>query len=113
MNQNKQSVPVSKKPIPKFSNIEEEAEFWDTHDFTEYYSFDDFKLNHPDVKFAKNLKVIYRDNDSAVDDEPLQSMHVRLPNVIIEELKKRARRQGIGASTLLRMMTINNFYQTV
>lgn len=29
-----------KEPIPKFSSYEEEAEFWDTHDVTDYW--DDF-----------------------------------------------------------------------
>lgn len=29
-----------KEPIPKFNSYEEEAEFWDTHDVTDYW--DDF-----------------------------------------------------------------------
>lgn len=28
------------KPIPAFANREAEAEFWDTHDLTDYMSFD-------------------------------------------------------------------------
>ncbi len=28
------------QPIPTFANREAEAEFWDTHDFTDYASFD-------------------------------------------------------------------------
>ena len=31
--------------------------------------------------------------------------------VIVEGIKKQARQRGIGASTLLRMMTIDNFYR--
>lgn len=31
----KQLLP--KKPIPKLSSYEEEAEFWDTHDLTDYW----------------------------------------------------------------------------
>ncbi len=32
----------ARKPIPQFSNYEEEAHFWDTHDVTDY--FDDFQV---------------------------------------------------------------------
>lgn len=41
-----------KKPrIPEFSSLEEEAQFWDTHDITEFE--DEF---HPvQVRFAKKL----------------------------------------------------------
>lgn len=28
------------KPVPAFANREAEAEFWDTHDFTDYATFD-------------------------------------------------------------------------
>ena len=31
---NRQST---KRPIPRFTTREEEAEFWDTHDFTDYW----------------------------------------------------------------------------
>ena len=37
--------------IPAFNNIEEEAEFWDTHDTTEFE--EEFKPVK--VRFAKNL----------------------------------------------------------
>ena len=40
-----------KSRIPEFSNIEKEAEFWDTHDTTEFE--DEFKPVQ--VRFAKNL----------------------------------------------------------
>ena len=40
-----------KSRIPEFSSIEEEAEFWDTHDTTEFE--DEFKPVQ--VRFAKNL----------------------------------------------------------
>lgn len=37
--------------IPEFTNIEEEAQFWDTHDTTEFE--DEFRPVQ--VRFAKNL----------------------------------------------------------
>ncbi|MBI2888171.1 MAG: hypothetical protein HYY02_13335 [Chloroflexi bacterium] len=40
-----------KGSIPEFKSIEEEAEFWDTHDTTDYE--DEFKPVK--VRFAKNL----------------------------------------------------------
>lgn len=44
-------------PIPIFKTIPEEADFWDTHDSTDYEW-----QGAPDVKFAKNLKSIYKSN---------------------------------------------------
>ena len=40
-----------KRSIPKFKSKEEEAKFWDTHDFTDYQ--DEFKPVR--VRFARNL----------------------------------------------------------
>ena len=37
--------------IPTFKNYEEEAQFWDTHDFTEFPG----EFKPVKVKFAKNL----------------------------------------------------------
>jgi len=41
----------AKRRIPEFKSIEEEAEFWDTHDTTEFE--EEFKP--VTVRFAKNL----------------------------------------------------------
>lgn len=41
-----------KEPIPKFKSYEEEAEFWDTHDVTDYW--DDFAPTH--ISFKGDLK---------------------------------------------------------
>lgn len=44
----------SPKPIPAFASREAEAEFWDTHDFTDYASFD-----HPaEVRFAPSGETV-------------------------------------------------------
>lgn len=51
MSQHNQEPKTKKSRIPEFKSYQEEAEFWDTHDFTE---FED--ETHPvDVHFAKNL----------------------------------------------------------
>ncbi len=37
--------------IPEFQSLEEEAEFWDTHDFTDYLD----ELRPVQVRFSPNL----------------------------------------------------------
>lgn len=77
-----------KLPIPEFKNIEEMANFWDTHD-SEDYQWEPA----PDVKFSKNLKSIYP-----------KVVPIRLDENTIEAVKKVARQKGIGISTTARML---------
>lgn len=70
--------------IPEFATRAEEAEFWDTHDFTDFLD----ELRPVQVRVAKNLS---------------QGLNVRLDQSDREELDRRAREQGIGPSTLVRM----------
>lgn len=70
--------------IPSFQNIEEEATFWDTHNFTEF----DEELRPVQVKVSKNLSA------------PLS---VRLDPRDRAELVRRAEARGVGPSTLIRM----------
>ena len=46
-------------PIPKFKSLKEEAEFWDTHDATDYFDFSSpFKLEYiPEEKKERVLNV--------------------------------------------------------
>ncbi len=37
---NGSDVITAKRPIPTFSSRQEEAEFWDTHDLTDYFELD-------------------------------------------------------------------------
>jgi CopG antitoxin of type II toxin-antitoxin system len=70
--------------IPAFNNIEEEAEFWDTHSFVDY--LEDFEpVNTQWVKMAPS---------------PLS---VRLDSRDRAELTMIAHERGIGPSTLVRM----------
>ena len=59
------------------------AEFWDTHDFTDY--MDEFKPVK--VRFARNLS---------------QPISIRLDPETLAELRSRAREKGIGPTTLAR-----------
>lgn len=70
--------------IPQFASYEEEAEFWDTHDTTD---FED-EMKPVKVTFAQNLS------------EPLS---IRLDPDTLAQLRARAHEKGIGPTTLARM----------
>ncbi len=71
-------------PIPDFKTREEEAAFWDTHSFTDYWH----QWKPVDVRFAKNLS---------------GGVTVRLDPDTLEELRTLAKKKGIGPTTLARM----------
>jgi len=84
MSQHDQEQPIKKSRIPEFKSYQEEAEFWDTHDFTE---FED--ETHPvEVHFAKNLS---------------ENVQVRFDPETNQQLEKLAREAGVKKSTLIRM----------
>jgi len=75
---------MTKSRIPKLKNIQEEAEFWDTHDTTDFE--DEFKTVK--VRFAKNLS---------------EGVTVRFDPVTSNKLRVEAHQKGIGPTTLIRM----------
>ena len=80
---------MSKKlTIPDFKNIQEEANFWDTHDSEDYHW-----KPAPEVKFSKNLKSIYQ-----------KVVPIRLDEKTKKAIEKVAREKGIGISTTARML---------
>lgn len=81
---------MSKKklPIPDFKSIQEEADFWDTHDTVDYQW-----EPAPELKFSKNLKSIYP-----------KVVPIRLDENTIDAVKKVAKQKGIGISTTARML---------
>lgn len=70
--------------IPSFQNLEEEAEFWDTHDTTDFP--DEFKLV-----------------EATIGPELVEKLTLRLDRKDREALVRSARRKGIAPSTLARM----------
>lgn len=81
-----------KSRIPEFSSLEEEAEFWDTHDTTEFE--DEF---HPvQVRFAKNLS---------------EGFKVRFDPETATKLREIASEQGVGPTTLIRMWILEHLRQ--
>jgi len=70
--------------IPDFTTREEEAAWWDTHSIVDYLD----ELEPVKVRFAENLS---------------NPMAVRFDARDRAELTRRAKAQGIGPSTLVRM----------
>jgi predicted DNA binding CopG/RHH family protein len=80
--------------LPKFANEQEESEFWDTHDSTDY--LDD--TEEVEVRF--------------VDARPAKTqISLRLEPETIIRLKELARRKGIGYQTLIRMWVMERLQQ--
>ncbi len=79
--------------IPKFKSYEEEANWWDTHDTTEFE--DEFK--------PVELEVV----------KPLiHILGVRLNAKTIDKLSKLGSEMGVGASTLARMWIMEKLNKT-
>jgi len=76
----------TKKRSPDFASIEEEAEFWDTHDTTEY----EHEFEPVELTFERPLTHSY-------------VLSIRLDKETFDALKAIAKPKGLGASTLARM----------
>ena len=87
------------KKIPKFKNEEEEANFWDTHDTTEYFDMKNAILNpiFPNLKMSTRT-ITFRVTESLLGslkmiankkDVPYQSlMKIYLDEKVREEYSK-------------------------
>jgi predicted DNA binding CopG/RHH family protein len=80
---------TTKKRIPEFASVEEEAAFWDTHSTADYE--DEFKPVR--VRFAKNLS---------------HGITIRLDAETLEQVRSEAHEKGIGATTLIRMWVLEH-----
>lgn len=83
--------PAPKRPsrIPTFRSYQEEADFWDTHDTTDFE--DEFLPVQ--VRVAKDLS---------------EGLTVRLDPTTLAELRERAEDKGIGPTTLVRMWILEH-----
>ena len=77
---------VKMKKIPKFRNEDEEREFWATHDSTEYINWSEAKET-----LMPNLK------------PTLKTISIRLPEMMIEELKLIANKRDVPYQSLMKM----------
>jgi hypothetical protein len=80
--------------IPSFANIEEEAEFWDTHDFTDF--------------LEESTPVVV-----TIGPELAERLTLRLEQRDRQQLIALAREKGIGPSTLARMWIKERLRQEV
>lgn len=81
---NQTKTQSKKSRIPEFKSRAEEARFWDSHDITDYLD----ELKPERVRVARNLS---------------QGITIRFDAETLEQLRTRARKKGIGPTTLARM----------
>lgn len=73
------------KDIPKFENAQQEAEFWDTHDSTEYVDWPKAeKAVFPNLKFST------------------ESISIRLPAPLLARLKELANEKDVPYQSLMK-----------
>ena len=75
-----------KNKIPKFRNEEDERKFWDSHDSTEYI----------DWSKAKNITLSNL-------KPSVRSISIRLPEIMVEELKLLAHKKDIPYQSLMKL----------
>lgn len=75
------------KPIPPFKTLDEEANFWDTHDVSEFGKVPLMEL-------------------PLLESEKEEVLTVRVQKTVKEKLTHVARRKGINPTTLARMWII-------
>lgn len=73
--------------IPNFKSYKEEAEFWDTHSFADYWD----KWEDVDIVFD-------------LDRPKEETLIVRLQKNLKKRLEKLAKRRGVSLSTLARIL---------
>jgi hypothetical protein len=86
--------------IPSFKNIEEEAEWWDTHDTADFQHL--FKTVR--IQIGGGLaQQIASHREESIRTELAEKLTLRLDQSDRDALTKYAKRKGIGPSTLARM----------
>ena len=84
-----------KSKIPEFKSYKEEADFWNTHSFADYWD----ELENVDIVVE-------------LDKPRDETLVLRLQKDLKERLKKIARTKGLNVSTLARMWIIEKL-QTI
>lgn len=74
------------KSIPNFKNEDEEREFWDTHDFTDY-----FDMDHPVELDLSQLK------------PSVKSISLRLPEYLLARIQQLANSQDVPYQSLMKV----------
>lgn len=74
------------KTIPTFTNEDTEREFWDTHDFTDY-----FDINKAERVIFPNLKL------------STETISLRLPQYLLAEIKQLANKKDVPYQSLMKI----------
>lgn len=85
------------KPIKPFKTLDEEAEFWDTHDTSLLFGNPSFPL--------EKLPLI--------EQEKEEVLSLRLQRSVKGQLRRIARRMGLGPTTLARMWILERLGRVV
>ena len=82
-----------RKQIPKFKSLEEESDFWDEADLTDYID-----PNEPpvEVEFGGRLG---------------NSISLRIDDAMLDALKRLAQKRRIGYQTMMRMWVAERLHQ--
>lgn len=74
------------KQIPKFKNEDQERDFWDTHDFTDY-----FDMSKAREVIFPNLKL------------STKSISLRLPQSLLAQIKQLANKRDVPYQSLMKL----------
>ena len=77
------------KPGPKFRNEQNERDFWNTHDTTEYFDFS--KSSRVEIEFDPGIEA------------PVKSISLRLPREMLNQLKVLANKKDIPYQSLIKV----------
>ena len=81
------------KPIPTFKTLAEEAEFWNTHSFADYWDK------------TSRVNLIYEPEPKKV------VVHIKLSESLKKQIERIARAKDTSMSSLLRMWTVEKLNQ--
>jgi predicted DNA binding CopG/RHH family protein len=74
------------KPIPKFKSLDEEADFWNTHDSTEY------------LDWTKAKKTVFPNLKTSTE-----SISLRLPSPLLARIKGLANEKDVPYQSLMKI----------
>jgi len=77
------------EPIPKFKREEDEREFWQTHDTTDYFDFS--KENRVEIEFDQGVEA------------PVKSISLRLPREMLNDLKVLSNKKDVPYQSLIKV----------
>ena len=93
------------KLIPKFKNEDEERDFWDTHDTTEYFDMSKpMMIKFPNLKMSTKI-ITFRITQSLYEDLKLSTKTItfRITQSLYDDLKILANKNDVPYQSLMKM----------